>query len=74
MCDSMLPRMRTLLQLWWKNIGSQSVATTRSRWRLVLLMLECWACDSAFPPTGLEEDRARPGGNDEERQEHEEER
>ena len=25
-------------------------------------------------PTGLEEDRARPGGNDEESQEHEEER
>lgn len=29
-----------------ENIGNQSVVTTRSRWRLALPMLVCWACDS----------------------------
>lgn len=39
-----------------KNIGSQSVVTTRNRWRLALLMLVCWASDSESP-IGLDEDR-----------------
>ena len=30
----------------WKSIGSRSVVTIRSRWRLALLMLVCQACDS----------------------------
>lgn len=29
-----------------ENIGSQSVVTTRSRWKLALPMLACWASDS----------------------------
>ena len=40
------------------------------------LLCSCWCVGQAIrtTPTGLEEDRERPGGNAEESQEHEEER